>query len=112
MAPFILQLMTLTAGFMVTYENLPGEWKGVYWINPFRYMLEAIVVNQVYQDGDGLQCALSFGAQNTISSKGFLETYSWDFDNRWRNLAILAMFGAVFRVGVLFGNMYKKFSVR
>jgi hypothetical protein len=46
-------IFMIASGFIVTFDNLTGPWKGVYYANPVSYFLQALVVNEFESDNWG-----------------------------------------------------------
>jgi len=65
-------IFSMFAGYMIARPSIPPYWIWVYWLNPFRYVLEAIVVTQMkdvpfycLEDEliDGVVCPITNGNQ-------------------------------------------------
>eukprot|EP00978_Attheya_sp_CCMP212_P023184 scaffold70400_cov54-Attheya_sp.AAC.2 len=83
----LLTLFTLTMGFLITASEIPGWYIWIYWINPLRYILQGMVVNEIGGDETGDM---------------LLSTLSWSYSDRWWYcFVIVLLFGAATGVGIV-----------
>jgi len=64
----LMTLFTLTMGFLITADKIPPWWIWIYLINPLRYMLQGMTVNEM---GGGKVIAVGTG-NATITGDYFL----------------------------------------
>lgn len=76
----LLVAFTLTVGFLISPENIPPWWIWVYWINPLRYALQGLVVNEL---GDGTEY-FNEATGEIVSSDDLLDFLGgWSFSQQW-----------------------------
>jgi len=64
----VLTIFTLTMGFLIKAKDIPPWWIWIYWINPLRYILQGMVVNEV--GGNPLGDVI-------------LGELTWSYDDKW-----------------------------
>lgn len=65
----VMTFFTLTMGFLIPASEIPPWYIWIYWINPLRYILQGLVVNEVGGDG-------SFGDE-------LIGQVNWTYNDRW-----------------------------
>ena len=67
-------------GFLIAPQDIPPWWIWVYWLNPLRYILQGIAVNEL---GDGKEYVVD-GTDEYVSGDVLLEALGgWSFSQRW-----------------------------
>ena len=66
----LLTLLTLTMGFLLQPRDIPPWYIWLYWINPLRYILQGVVVNEI-------------GGEDPIVDGSLAEFFGWSYDQRW-----------------------------
>ena len=91
MASLLLTIFTLTMGFLIPANDIPPWYIWIYWMNPLRYILQGMVVNELggVESGD-------------FSGDAALEQLTWSYDDRWWYCyAAVLMFGFAAFIGIL-----------
>ncbi len=76
----LLVAFTLTISFLISPEKIPLWWIWVYWINPLRYALQGLVVNEL-RDGKEYLNEATGGLASGDDLLDFLG--GWSFSQRW-----------------------------
>lgn len=69
---FATETFALFAGVFISYNNLSYAYKWIYWINPFHYVFERILVTQFGDDNRDIYSAVH---QQEVPISSFLEFY-------------------------------------
>lgn len=94
----ILTVFMLTMGFLITPSAIPAWWIWLYWINPLRYILQGVAVNEL-----GGNEYLDTDTGETVSGDDLLqELGGWSFSERWWYCYVVVLiFGAAASAGLL-----------
>eukprot|EP00565_Helicotheca_tamesis_P005194 CAMPEP_0185727222 /NCGR_PEP_ID=MMETSP1171-20130828/2966_1 /TAXON_ID=374046 /ORGANISM="Helicotheca tamensis, Strain CCMP826" /LENGTH=1454 /DNA_ID=CAMNT_0028395737 /DNA_START=41 /DNA_END=4405 /DNA_ORIENTATION=- len=99
----LMTIFLLTAGFLQLPTEIPGWYIWIYWINPFRYVLQGLSVNELgggktYEDD-----IMAFGG-GTVSGDDALQVlFEWSYEDRWWYCYVAIIMMAF---GVSIGNMF------
>jgi len=90
-------IFSMFAGFMISRPAIPPYWIWLYWINPFRYVLEAIVVVQM--ENVPFYCTQSElvdGFCSITNGNQILSTYGWKSSWYWIDVGAVCGFTGLF----------------
>jgi len=78
----LMTLFSLTMGFLIPADKIPAWYIWLYWINPLRYMLQGMLVNEV---GGGKWYAYNTPDGDSLKLVGdeVLEGFGWSYNQRW-----------------------------
>ena len=78
------------------------------YVNPFRYVLQALLPPQFYCETDCQEIPVVDGTSTVMESKyEYLSNWlGFEYDDRWFGVLALAIFVAVFRIGTMLGFQY------
>lgn len=95
----LLLAFTLTMGFLIPPNSIPVWWKWIYWINPLRYMLQGLAVNEL---GDGKEY-LDEATGELVPGDDLLDLLGgWSLSERWWYCYVaVLLFGFGASVGLL-----------
>jgi ABC-type multidrug transport system permease subunit len=95
----LLVAFTLTMGFLIPPGEIPVWWVWIYWINPLRYVLQGLAINEL---GDGKQY-FNEATGGYESGDDILGTLGgWSFDQRWWYCyVVVLMFGFAASFGLI-----------
>jgi len=98
----LLVAFTLTMGFLISPDNIPPWWIWLYWINPLRYVLQGLAVNEL---GGGKEYFLELTGE-MVSGDVLLDNIGgWSFDQRWWYCyVVVLLFGFAASAGLLFAT--------
>jgi len=101
-ASMLTAMALLNAGFMLTPSSIPYGWKFLYWWSPYHYAIEALGANEL----EGMTCGSEPG--EPLGSVYIQETFSLEFDNRWRNFGIIIGYALFCRIVTLLALKYNE----
>lgn len=68
----IVMSMNLLSGFLIQYNDLYAFFKGIYWIDPFQYMINSLASSQLF--------CRDTSCSTLITATGLVYFY---YNNRW-----------------------------
>lgn len=84
----LLTLFTLTMGFLIPAASIPAWYIWLYWINPLRFVLQGLVVNEIGGDENGDEVLKNLTG--------------WSYEDRWWYCYVAALlFAAAASVGIV-----------
>jgi energy-coupling factor transporter ATP-binding protein EcfA2 len=101
-ASILTAVALLNAGFMLHPSKIPYGWKFLYWWSPYHYAIEALGANEL----EGMTCGAEAG--EPLGSMYIQETFSLEFDNRWRNFGIIIGYALFCRIVTLLALKYNE----
>jgi ABC-type multidrug transport system ATPase subunit len=109
----ISSLWNLFSGFMIPQPNIPSFLIWLFWANPARYALEAVVVNAFYCAGASCPTAVVGVKGAKVYVYPYIKTtYGMSYDNLWMDIGIIIAFAVVFRIFYVLSLKYKSFLTR
>lgn len=103
------------AGFLQGPSDIPSAFQFFYWISPFHYVFEGILVTQF--KGDTTPITLTnptsgFDFQVTMEQFLYMRFDAFDYEHRYTSYIVLIGFVLFFRIGTLYALTYINHLVR
>eukprot|EP01094_Clydonella_sp_ATCC50884_P008030 TRINITY_DN1730_c0_g1_i1.p1 TRINITY_DN1730_c0_g1~~TRINITY_DN1730_c0_g1_i1.p1 ORF type:complete len:924 (-),score=296.47 TRINITY_DN1730_c0_g1_i1:15-2654(-) len=125
-APGLLSIWLVFAGFLIPRNTIPAGWIWMNYISPFRYTLESMAINELVGQSfkcdkneyvpdaetsaecfnNGKACPISTG-EDMLDQFGLYTSYSY----MWMDFGILWAFYAIFCTGTFLALAYLNFNV-
>ena len=83
LAVLVTVLQTLTMGFLISPPSLPAMWKWMYWVNPFRYLFQGMVVSDLHGETFAGVVPGTGGQVVMVSGDAILAERTWSYDQLW-----------------------------